>query len=88
MHRLTGNPYWRTAGWNMVSSILAATPTKWGHAAVDDVTKVQPQPHDSMESFWLAETLKYAYLMFDEEERWSLDDWILNTEAHLLKREK
>lgn len=88
MHRLTGDPYWRHAGWNMVASILAATPTKWGHAAVDDVTKQHPQPQDTMESFWLAETLKYAYLMFDEEDRWSLDDWILNTEAHLLKRIK
>ncbi|KAE9988219.1 hypothetical protein EG328_000175 [Venturia inaequalis] len=88
MHRLTGDPYWRRAGWNMVASILAATPTKWGHAAVDDVTKQQPQPQDTMESFWLAETLKYAYLIFDEEDRWSLDDWILNTEAHLLKRVK
>jgi mannosyl-oligosaccharide alpha-1,2-mannosidase len=88
MHRLTGSPYWRKSGWNMISSILKATPAKWGHAAIDDVTKTHPQAVDSMESFWLAETLKYAYLMFDEEDKWSLDDWILNTEAHLLRRVK
>ena len=41
---------------------------------------------DSEESFWLAETLKYFYLLFDEPDKWSLDDWVLNTEAHFFKR--
>jgi len=86
MHRLTGSPYWRTAGWKMVSAMLKHTRTPLAHAAIDDVTKANPQAVDSMESFWLAETLKYAYLLFEEEEAWSLDEWILNTEAHLLKR--
>jgi mannosyl-oligosaccharide alpha-1,2-mannosidase len=72
----------------MVSAVLKHTRSPLAHAAIDDVTKTHPQPRDSMESFWLAETLKYAYLMFDEEEKWSLDDWILNTEAHFFKREK
>jgi len=65
---------------------LKHTRTPLAHAAIDDVTKANPQAVDSMESFWLAETLKYAYLLFEEEEAWSLDEWILNTEAHLLKR--
>jgi len=38
------------------------------------------------ESFWLAETLKYLYLIFDDPERLSLDDWVFTTEAHPLKR--
>lgn len=37
---------------------------------------------DSMESFWLAETLKYFYLVFSEPDVLSLDDWVFNTEAH------
>lgn len=41
---------------------------------------------DSMESFWLAETLKYAYLCFEEWDVVSLDSWVLNTEAHPLRR--
>ncbi|KAK2624587.1 hypothetical protein QTJ16_005780 [Diplocarpon rosae] len=44
------------------------------------------QKMDSMESFWLAETLKYFYLCFEEWEVVSLDTWVLNTEAHPLRR--
>jgi len=41
---------------------------------------------DSMESFWLAETLKYFYLCFEEWGVVSLDEWVLNTEAHPMRR--
>ncbi|KAL1604226.1 hypothetical protein SLS59_004020 [Nothophoma quercina] len=37
---------------------------------------------DSMESFWMAETLKYFYLIFSEPDLLSLDEWVFNTEAH------
>jgi mannosyl-oligosaccharide alpha-1,2-mannosidase len=86
MHRITGNPYWRRKGWAMVSAVLRHTRTPLAHAAIDDVTKAHPEPSDSMESFWLAETLKYAFLLFEDEELWSLDEWVLNTEAHLIRR--
>ena len=39
---------------------------------------------DKMESFWLAETLKYLYLLFSDDAVISLDKWVLNTEAHPL----
>ena len=39
-----------------------------------------------MESFWLAETLKYFYLLYSEPSLISLDDWVLNTEAHPFRR--
>lgn len=41
---------------------------------------------DSMESFWFAETLKYFYLVFSDESLISLDEWVLNTEAHPFRR--
>lgn len=38
-----------------------------------------------MESFFLAETLKYLYLLFDDEkELIPLDKWVFNTEGHPL----
>lgn len=37
-----------------------------------------------MESFFLAETLKYLYLMFCGDEVVALDKWVFNTEAHPL----
>ena len=86
MYRITGAAYWREKGWAMVSAIIKHTETEFGHSGIDDVTRTNPHPNDSMESFWLAETLKYAWLLFEEESRWSLDQWVLNTEAHLLRR--
>jgi mannosyl-oligosaccharide alpha-1,2-mannosidase len=34
----------------------------------------------------IGETLKYFYLLFDDPDTWSLDDWVLNTEAHFFRR--
>lgn len=34
------------------------------------------------QSFWLAETLKYFYLALSPPDLISLDDYVLNTEAH------
>lgn len=38
------------------------------------------------QSFWMAETLKYFYLIFSPPDVISLDDYVLNTEAHPLRR--
>ena len=64
------------------------TRTTHGHSAIDDVTSEYPGPNDTMESFWLAETLKYFYLLFSDEDLVSLDDFVLNTEAHPFRRPK
>jgi mannosyl-oligosaccharide alpha-1,2-mannosidase len=37
------------------------------------------------QSFWIAETLKYFYLVFSEPDLISLDDYVFNTEAHPLR---
>lgn len=86
MYRITGEQYWRDMGWQMFQNVEHATRAKYGHSALDDVTKAVPEQIDNMESFWLAETLKYFYLLFDEPDRWSLDDWVMNTEAHFFER--
>lgn len=39
-----------------------------------------------MESYWVAETLKYLYLIFEDFEVGSLDEWVYTTEAHLLRK--
>jgi mannosyl-oligosaccharide alpha-1,2-mannosidase len=41
-----------------------------------------PNYRDHMESFYLAETLKYLYLLFSPEDVMPLDQWVFNTEAH------
>lgn len=54
--------------------------------------KSRPRPGgvmmDNMESFWIAETLKYGYLLFTTPDVVSLDEWVLNTEAHPFRRPK
>jgi mannosyl-oligosaccharide alpha-1,2-mannosidase len=86
MYRITGDPIWQEKGWRMWRSIIKVTRTDVGHSAIHDVLSEQPQQLDSMESFWVAETLKYFYLLFSTPDVISLDDWVLNTEAHPFKR--
>ena len=50
------------------------------------MTLDDPVQVDEMESFWLAETLKYFYLLYSTPDTISLDDWVLNTEAHPFRR--
>lgn len=86
MYRITGDKSWQDKGWKMFEAVIKATSTTSGHSAIYDVTAEDPFHIDEMESFWLAETLKYFYLLFSTPETISLDDWVLNTEAHPFRR--
>ncbi|KAH7395669.1 glycosyl hydrolase family 47-domain-containing protein [Cadophora sp. MPI-SDFR-AT-0126] len=86
MYRITGESTWQDKGWKMFEAIINATSTEHGHSAIYDVTLDDPIQVDEMESFWLAETLKYFYLLYSTPDTISLDDWVLNTEAHPFKR--
>lgn len=91
MYRITGDPTWREKAWEMWTAIDALTSTDLGNSAVADVNPKKGQKvakTDSMESFWLGETLKYFYLIFSEPDLVSLDDWVFNTEAHPFRRLK
>ncbi|TAQ89866.1 hypothetical protein B7494_g1798 [Chlorociboria aeruginascens] len=86
MYRITGDTTWQEKGWKMFESIIKATSTPYGNSAIYDVAMADTQQTDEMESFWLAETLKYFYLLYSTPDTISLDDWVLNTEAHPFKR--
>lgn len=77
MYRLTGDESWREKGWTMFNAVDRATKTDIAHAAVKDVTSQLMEQDDTMESFWLAETLKYYYLLFSEPSLISLDEFVL-----------
>jgi len=38
-----------------------------------------------MQSYFLSETLKYLYLLFSPPSVISLNEWVFNTEAHILR---
>lgn len=50
-----------------------------------DVMADPPARDNTMQSFWLAETLKYAWLTFSPADVLDLDTYVLNTEAHPLR---
>ncbi|KAJ5505588.1 Glycoside hydrolase family 47 [Penicillium expansum] len=82
MYRLTGDESWRRKGWQMFEAISKYTRTELANAAINDVTAQKPVHKDTMESFWLCETLKYFYLLFSDPSVVDLDKYVLNTEAH------
>ncbi|POR34218.1 alpha-1,2-Mannosidase [Tolypocladium paradoxum] len=84
MYRLTGAAEYQDAAWDMFAAVGNGTRTAYANAAVLDVTRAAETlpKEDYMESFWLAETLKYFYLVFSPPDVVSLDEFVLNTEAH------
>lgn len=88
LYRITGDERLVEMAWDMWRAVDATTRVAGGNAAIKDVTvsREEVQNEDSMESFWLAETVKYFYLMFSDTGLLSLDEWVLNTEAHPFRR--
>lgn len=92
LYRITGDESLLETAWEMFEAINSATQTPLGNAALIDVTYSKSDSEfkdikmDSMESFWMAETLKYFYLIFSEPDVISLDEWVFNTEAHPFRR--
>ncbi|KAK0636047.1 glycoside hydrolase family 47 protein [Bombardia bombarda] len=88
LYRITGRPDLLESAWAMWEAIDSNTRTELANSALGDVTLTEgkPEKSDSMESFWLGETLKYFYLIFSEPGLISLDEYVFNTEAHPLKR--
>ncbi|KAF2010018.1 glycoside hydrolase family 47 protein [Aaosphaeria arxii CBS 175.79] len=84
-YRVTGDTAYQDVAWAMFEAIDTHTRTSIANGAVADVMSESPGTEDSMESFWLAETLKYFYLVFAGEEVLGLDEWVFNTEAHAFR---
>ncbi|KAL6033923.1 hypothetical protein STEG23_007198, partial [Scotinomys teguina] len=58
--------------------------TEAGFSGIQDVYSNNPNHDNRQQSFFLAETLKYLYLLFSEDNVLSPEDWVFNTEAHPL----
>ncbi|KAF2134304.1 glycoside hydrolase family 47 protein [Dothidotthia symphoricarpi CBS 119687] len=88
MWRITGDVVYRDWGWDMFRAFANFTQVEGGggFSSVGDVRAVPPPTRDNMESFWLAETLKYFYLLFSPSDVLPLDQIVLNTEAHPFPR--
>lgn len=86
MYRITGDPAWMDKGWKMFEATMEHTSTDLANSAISDVMSEKPPLDNNMESFWIAETLKYYYMLYAGPDVISLDEWVLNTEAHPFRR--
>lgn len=73
--------------WSGIQSILNTTRVGSGYSSITDVNARDGGAFTNFqESFFFAEVLKYAYLIFaDGEAEWQVgaeNRWVFNTEAH------
>ncbi|KAK7750299.1 hypothetical protein SLS62_007816 [Diatrype stigma] len=87
MYRITGKTEYQEMAWKMFQAVRKATETDLAFSAIKDVkAKGETSKSNSMQSFWLAGTLKYFFLTFSSPDLINLDQYVLNTEAHPFKR--
>ncbi|ESN98043.1 hypothetical protein HELRODRAFT_113976 [Helobdella robusta] len=86
LYRLTGNKTYQDVGWKIFQAFEKYTKVEGGYTSIGNVQNpANVQPRNKMESFWLSETLKYFYLLFTDDPNYvSLNEYIFNTEAHLI----
>ncbi|XP_036873686.1 mannosyl-oligosaccharide 1,2-alpha-mannosidase IC isoform X2 [Manis javanica] len=82
--RQTRDPIYREWGWEVVMALEKYCRTEAGFSGIQDVYNSIPNHDNKQQTFFLAETLKYLYLLFSEDDTLSLEDWVFNTEAHPL----
>ncbi|XP_069582319.1 mannosyl-oligosaccharide 1,2-alpha-mannosidase IA [Ranitomeya imitator] len=84
MWKFTHDPKYRQWGWEAVQALEKYCRVEGGYSGIKDVYATHPNHDDVQQSFYLAETLKYLYLLFSEDDLLPLEHWIFNTEAHPL----
>ncbi|KAI9444515.1 seven-hairpin glycosidase [Lactarius indigo] len=83
--RTTGDVMWRERGWAVFEALeREARVEGGGYASVENAYRVGGPKRDEMPSWFLAETLKYLFLLFTDEDPVPMDRWVFNTEAHPL----
>ncbi|EPY52046.1 mannosyl-oligosaccharide 1,2-alpha-mannosidase [Schizosaccharomyces cryophilus OY26] len=86
LYRITGKEIYREWGWNIFQAFLkhARLPGRDAFTCLNNVETTGITNHrDRTESFWFAETLKYLYLLFEDDPNvLALTEYTFNTEAH------
>ncbi|OMO76113.1 Glycoside hydrolase, family 47 [Corchorus capsularis] len=81
--RITGNKTYQEWGWNIFQAFEKNSRIESGYVGLKDVNSGVKD--NMMQSFFLAETLKYLYLLFSPPTVIPLDEWVFNTEAHPIR---
>ena len=80
--RMTKDNKYRDWAWDAVEALEKYCRTENGFSGIKDVNSYNPFKDDVQQSFFLAETLKYLYLIFSDDDVLPLDKYVFNTEAH------
>lgn len=81
--RLTKDVKYREWAWEIVLALEKHCRTESGYTGLSDVYQSVNTPKDNvMQSFFIAELLKYLFLIFSEDDVLPLDKYVFNTEAH------
>lgn len=68
MWRVTHNETYRQWGWNIFRAFeMHSKVSTGGYSSLSSVLKVPAPREDTMESFFVAETLKYLLLLFSDD---------------------
>eukprot|EP00930_Biecheleria_cincta_P094237 TRINITY_DN8513_c0_g1_i1.p1 TRINITY_DN8513_c0_g1~~TRINITY_DN8513_c0_g1_i1.p1 ORF type:complete len:221 (+),score=39.13 TRINITY_DN8513_c0_g1_i1:260-922(+) len=86
LYRLTGDEKYRKLGEKHFNAILQNAKVEAGFSSVRDVTQVPTSKMDEMQTFVMAETFKYLFLLFSPAASLDMDHHVLNTEGHPLTR--
>jgi len=87
LYQVTKDDMYRKWGWEIYQRIVQHCRVKgWGFAPVKNVDRHKPKidAEGKMQSFLLAETFKYLWLLFNDDEVLPLNRFVFNTEAHPL----
>ena len=84
LYQYTHDERYLEMGKTMFDNLVKYCRTDEAYAALKDVRTKEKR--DYMESFFFAETLKYAFLLFDDSGKLDFNKVIFNTEAHPYKR--
>ncbi|KAL7304893.1 hypothetical protein TKK_0002697 [Trichogramma kaykai] len=82
MWRLTKDPKYREWGWDAVQALEKHCRVPGGYTGLHNVYQEDSPKDDVQQSYFFAETLKYLYLLFSDDDLISLDQWVFNSEAH------
>ncbi|XP_027859255.1 ER degradation-enhancing alpha-mannosidase-like protein 1 [Xiphophorus couchianus] len=88
LYQATKNPFYLHVGMDILQSLEKNAKVRCGYATLHHV--VDKSKEDRMESFFLSETCKYLYLLFDEDNPLHKSDnkYIFTTEGHIVPIDK
>lgn len=84
LYRVTKNEMYRDWAWDAAQAIEKYCRTPNGYSGISDVyaSDGSIRHDDVQQSFFFAETLKYLFLIFSNDDVLPLDKYVFNTEAH------